>query len=329
MMGPRVMVRGIYATCLAVFVGGMLCVFGGTAQRFAVAFVTLAVLSSMAHDLFCRHVVRHPHVAYRLVSDDGRTLYVGSTNDVIRRLNEHTDGNGDPWRRQIHAMRLHRHAVSEAQARRIERRLIRCMTYAVGREWCRPLHNEVWTQPSSNPLTKLSTWAWTWLYVAQSFVFADCGWAGEPHTYGTWILAEHRPGIDDDDWPIDHEPPPADRAVSDPLTATYERDAAEWFRHAFTPIAIGPVRDVTRDEDPLRSRGSSTRNPTTGRDASRDPATDPHARPDHDTNGTGTTLVDDDDQDAGAPPNETATERRKRLARERAARYRAKKATGQ
>lgn len=328
MMGPYVMKRGTIATCVVVFVLGMVCVFGGALHRFAVAVVAVAVLSTMAHDLFCRHVVRRQHFVYRLVNDAGRTLYVGSTNDVIRRLNEHTDGNGDPWRRQIHAMRLHRNAISESQARRIERRLIRCMTYAVGREWCRPLHNEVWTQPPSNPIAKLSTWAWTWLYVAQSFVFADCGWAGEPHTYGTWIVAEHRPGIDDEDWPVDHDTPPDDHPAEDPLTATYERDAAAWERHAYTPIALPPVRDVTRDENPLRSRGSQQRDNDTGRHASRGSGTDPDARPDHIGRGD-STMVDDAYVEEQPPPNETAADRRKRLARNRAARYRARKTAGQ
>jgi predicted GIY-YIG superfamily endonuclease len=328
MMGPRIMVRGIYATCAVVFVAGLVCIFGGIAQRVAIGLVAVSVLASMGHDLFCRYVLDR-HVVYRLVNDGGRTLYVGSTDDVVRRLNEHTDGNGEPWRRDIHAMRIHRSVASEAQARRIERRLIRCMTYAVGREWCRPLRNEVWAQPPANPLAKLVTWAWMWLYVAQSFVFADCGWAGEPHTFGTWILAEHRPGADAEDWPDATEAHHSTTHGDDPLTATYERDASTPGRHAFTPIALPPVRDVTRDENPLRSRGSHQRDNDAGRHASRD---QPDATDERHVDGGGgaATMVDEEGyRYEPATPDETPEERRKRLGRNRAARYRqAKKSAG-
>lgn len=324
MMAGRFMWRGIIAVCVVEFGLGMMFVLGGPAHRVVVSVIVIPVLLSMLHDLACRHWSRAHHV-YRLVADDSATLYVGSTNDFLRRLNEHTDGSGEPWRRRIHAMRIHRSAATERQARRIERRLIRCMTYAVDREWAIPLHNETWIRPASNPLQRLSTWAWTWIYVAQAFVFSNCGWTHPPHIEGTWIIAEHRPHVDGEDWADVSEPEPVG-FDDEPLTATYQRDADHGQRHAFTLIALGPVRDVTRDENPLRSRGSTHGESGTGRDASREQVTghDQHHDGQPERGATMTDELGPDEEPA--PDNETPEARRKRLARNRARRYRASKA---
>lgn len=112
-------------------------------------------------------------VVYRLLDEHGRTLYVGSTNDLNRRAREHVAGP-EPWRREITHAVVHRHCHTERQARRVERRLIGAVTVG-SRSWlCRPLHNDLLTDPG--PV------AHVWLVVArlQGAVWARCAWRGGP-----------------------------------------------------------------------------------------------------------------------------------------------------
>lgn len=110
---------------------------------------------------------------YRLLDADGRTLYVGSTCDLVRRMGEHVAGP-EPWRQQITHAVVHRHCWTEGHARRVERRLIGAMVVGA-RQWlCPSVHNEVWTRPGPG--------AHVWLAVArtQGVLWARCAVRGGP-----------------------------------------------------------------------------------------------------------------------------------------------------
>lgn len=249
---------------------------------------------------------------YQLVDDDGLCLYVGSTNDVGRRVLEHTAGTGDPWRARIAGYNVARWCRSERQARRLEQRRIRVINLAADHARCPALHNEIYRSAHRRLLHRATTALWTPAYLLMSV--ASC--AACFHTFAAdYRVVPQRPGADTDDW-MDDRPDP------EPMTATYRRSGSEQARHAVTLLALPPVRDTSRPA-PSPLRGDAQPERDTSR---RDSVTDQRDR-----------YVDAVDRlaevmgteaEAGATAtvvgDETPEERRRRLGRERQAKRRAR-----
>lgn len=113
----------------------------------------LCVAWWLADQLLALHVFHSTHVVYFLLDRQGAVLYVGSTDDLERRYDEHTtpdEQSLEPWRRRVRGVALVRHCRSQRQARRVERRMIRALIVASERGLCPRLKNEVYSgRPSS------------------------------------------------------------------------------------------------------------------------------------------------------------------------------------
>jgi predicted GIY-YIG superfamily endonuclease len=300
-------------------------VLAGIATRLpypAVVALSVAValaLSGWLHDLACGH---YPgaHVVYRLVDKHGVTLYIGSTNDLRRRLDEHTNGGGEPWRRHIHAAIEHRLAVSERQARRMEERMIRAVTKGAEDYHCTPLHNDVWAAPVDRASTIVWVWIWKWLYLAQSMVFRGCAWAHPAGVVGWLVLAEHRPD-DGSEWdgPNDDPEPPDEQ----PTQAYYQRSsyppAPPYEMIALGPVASAMSASASASQGPLK--GASATSTSGHADADAQATTDDSAQgPTHGNRGR---RFEGGPQRQGPPDDADRAARRRAADAERKRRARA------
>lgn len=178
--------------------------------------VALAALGGVAaavgwwfvDQLAALHVFHSTHVVYFLLDRQGAVLYVGSTDDIDRRYDEHTapDEVGlEPWRRRIVAVTPVRQCRSQRQARRIERRMIRALIVAAEHGLCPRLKNEVY---AGRPSTLGRPWRAGWLavYWLVGVLFPACRWhrpnptPRQPPavTVDEWDGWEPPPGGDDD-----------------------------------------------------------------------------------------------------------------------------------
>lgn len=250
---------------------------------------------------------------YQLVDQDGLCLYVGSTNDIGRRVLEHTAGTGDPWRARIAGYNVARWCRSERQARRLEQRRIRVINLAADHARCPALHNEVYRAAHRRLVHRATTALWSPFYLLMSIT--SC--AACYHTFAAdYRVIPQRPDPDTDDWMDDPDPDP-------PMAASYQRRRPPPPRHAVTFPALPPVRDTSQPApSPLRGDAPPERD-TSRRDSvtdQRDRYADAFDRladvmsPETEAGST-TTVVDDD---------ETPEERRRRLSRERQAKRRAR-----
>src|SRR5688572_10056401 len=96
-------------------------------------------LWAMLSDLAASHLTGH--VCYQLHDDDHRVIYVGETNDVPRRMLEHTDGTEHDWYADIYGYTIARHCWTDRQAKRIERRRITVLNNCAAHDWCDRLRN--------------------------------------------------------------------------------------------------------------------------------------------------------------------------------------------
>lgn len=113
-----------------------------------------------------------PHVVYMLYSGT-RVIYVGQTDDVLRRMYQHTDGAEHTWWRDINGYNVARHCWSDRQARRIERRMITVINQCAERQWCDKLLNEIWGNTHTKWTVRLTLWWWKTWYLYASWC-ADC-----------------------------------------------------------------------------------------------------------------------------------------------------------
>lgn len=168
----------------------------------------LSVAWWLGSQLAARHLFHSPHVVYFLVGRDGRVLYIGSTDDIDRRYDEHTepDEQGlEPWRRHIVAVSVVRHCWSQRQARRVERRMIRALIVAAGWRLCPRVKNEVY---SGKPSAFARPWRalWAACYWANGVAFPLTCWhrpnpaPARPVAQrdGVWEKWEPSPIVDDD-----------------------------------------------------------------------------------------------------------------------------------
>lgn len=210
------------------------------------------VLWVLLSDLAARHL--SPHVVYQLHDDDHRVLYVGETNDVIRRMLEHTDGTEHDWYADIYGYTIARHCWSDRQAKRIERRRITVLNNCAEHAWCDRLRNEIYDDNHRRTGAILTVWTWKPLYLATSMVFDSCTF----HTpCGLTRPIPQRPEPDDD-LDVDEWAEADGPAVHEPHTATYERHQRT--SHApVTPLALPPV---SCHSEPVTSPRDTTRPPT-------------------------------------------------------------------
>ena len=113
-----------------------------------------------------------PHVVYMLYSGQ-RVIYVGETDDVMRRMYQHTDGVEHTWWRDIDGYTIARHCWSDRQAKRIERRLITVINRCAEKQWCDKLLNEIWGNTHTKWTVRLTLWWWKAWYLYASHC-ADC-----------------------------------------------------------------------------------------------------------------------------------------------------------
>lgn len=226
-----------------------------------VAFNVISVLVglvglSMVDEVVSKYVLHSPALVYFLRSEDGILLYCGSTNDLWRRMNEHTSDTTEAWRDDIATVSVVRHCHSLKQARRCEERRIRALTTAAKKSICPPLNNDVWAvserKSPGNPL-------WWRLYRAQSVVWYDCIFHRRQTDCGRRLVINRRPEATDDwdDW----QPEP------ETVEATYGRNEPP----NLTMLALGPAKpvmseDCPRTNDPsLRSREDQAQRTRPGR----------------------------------------------------------------
>jgi predicted GIY-YIG superfamily endonuclease len=128
--------------------------------------------------LVALHVFHSTHVVYFLTDRQGAVLYVGSTDDIDRRYDEHTAADEtslEPWRRRICGIAPVRQCRSQRQARRIERRMIRALVVAGERGMCPRLKNEIY---AGRPSALGRPWRamWVAVYWLNGCLFPLCRW---------------------------------------------------------------------------------------------------------------------------------------------------------
>lgn len=120
---------------------------------------------------------RSPHVVYFLVDRKGVVLYVGRTEDAMRRFFEHVDDD-EPgeWRKTIYDIVIVRHCRSFRQSARIERRMIRALMDGSRVRMCPPLNNLLLV---GRPLVASpSRWVWLGAYWLNGRLMPACRWHG-------------------------------------------------------------------------------------------------------------------------------------------------------
>lgn len=180
-------------------------------------------------------------MVYYLRDVGAELLYIGSTNDLPRRLNEHTDDRSEAWKRTIRHYTIARVCRSEKQARRIEERRIRAVTVAARHAWCPPLRNKTWSTTAPKGLGILAARLWSWAYIVESAVYNEARFHTLPRKVWTVPLrpeADEPPG---EDW-AETETISDDPIVDSPThEATYMRPE----RPERMAIALGPARPRT------------------------------------------------------------------------------------
>lgn len=214
----------------------------------AAAFVA-PILWVMLSDLAASYLTGN--VVYQLHDDQHRVIYVGETNDVTRRMLEHTDGTEHDWYTDIYGYTIARHCWTDRQCKRIERRRITVINQCARRSWCDRLRNEIYDDNHHKTGALLTVAVWKPLYLAASFVFDSCTFHSPA---GLTRTIPQRPEADDeldaDEWVEADEP-----AGTDSFNATYERRSQpSW--DVVAPLALPPVsghsqhvtdaRDTTR-----------------------------------------------------------------------------------
>lgn len=201
-----------------------------------------AVIATAASYLHDRLSARFkPWKVYALLDKHADIIYLGSTNHCARRLEEHLEDDGLPWKQQVRSMACVRCCWTEKQARRIEERRIKALTVGVEKNRVKVLHNEVHARPADNVAAR--SWRSTWLliYRLESWLQPSVRWIDNPQA---WWLTHQHPQADSE--PDAHQPDP--EPVDDPdgwVEATYERRPADrpdsGYRAAVPLLALSPV----------------------------------------------------------------------------------------
>lgn len=110
------------------------------------------------------------HVVYMLRNDRHDVIYVGQTDDVARRMYQHTDGTEHTWWRDIYGYTIWRHCWTDRHSRRIERRLIGVINRAANKNWCDKLLNEQFGEDHRKQARALPIRTWYLPYLASSFM---------------------------------------------------------------------------------------------------------------------------------------------------------------
>lgn len=200
----------------------------------------LATAGSYLHDRLSARF--KPWKVYALLDKHADVIYLGSTNLCARRLEEHLEDDGLPWKQQIRSMACVRCCWSEKQARRIEERRIKALTVGVDRNKVKVLHNEIHARPADNVGTRFWRSTWLLIYRVETWLQPSVRWIDNPQA---WWLA-HQPQPDPRTEPDDRQPDPG--PADDPddwVEATYERRPADrpdtGYRAAVPLLALSPV----------------------------------------------------------------------------------------
>lgn len=206
----------------------------------ALSLSCLAYAAWMLDQNFAVRFCRPFHVVYLLLNRAGEPLYIGSTDDLERRYDEHTADRhqaADPWRRAIAGVTVLRFCRSETQARRVERRMIRAYTaFSVRGDWtCPRLNNDHWADP---PPAYAKPWRRLWSTVYRVL--------GRLHPELCWDRPNPTPPRPETR-PLDDGPP---EAGYDPLGRTViDVDVIDDASSAVTTEPTAPVGGFTPDDD--------------------------------------------------------------------------------
>lgn len=196
------------------------------------------------------------HVVYMLYKDD-EVIYVGETDDVYRRMYQHTDGIEHTWWRDIHGYNIARHCWSDRQSKRIERRLIAVVNRCAEKSWCGKLRNEIWDDAHTELATRLTLWWWKFWYLYASHI-ADCRLF---HTTNRTFYCRSipaKPRSDSD--PEDQERWRGGEPRAEPRAeATYQRQERSTANHGVTILALPPVSSYADRNEPDRNDPSPSR----------------------------------------------------------------------
>jgi len=204
-----------------------------------------------------------PHVVYMLYSGQ-RVVYVGETDDVMRRMYQHTDGVEHTWWRDVDGYTIARHCWSDRQAKRIERRMITVINRCAEKQWCDKLLNEIWGNTHTKWTVRLSLWWWKAWYLYASFC-ADCRAFHDPQRELYYRSIPPRPDrpnpVGRNDWRGGEPRSKVHAQAADDLPP-----AADLFPSRAIVEATVAERDASRNE-PDRNDGTAPRRGATPRHA--------------------------------------------------------------
>lgn len=223
-----------------------------------IAFCAL-FLWPLASDTLARRY--SPHVVYILRDADHTAIYVGQTDDTMRRMYQHTDGMEHVWWRDIHGYTIWRHCWTDRQSRRIERRLVgvinSCAQPSTGLGMgsiSEKLRNEVYGEDHQKRSRSLSIAVWKPVYLLAS-ALQDSRAFHRPCTLSRSIPQRPNRGPSPDDFDLHDGPADScDRTGDEPITATYERRNAGQSPAAIAVHSLPPVS--CHNDEPVTARHS-------------------------------------------------------------------------
>lgn len=186
------------------------------------------------------HVLHSTHVVYYLLDAHGAVLYIGQTEDLERRYEQHTEDDeqaAEPWRRRIRGVVVVRHCRSQRQARRVERRMIRAVTYAANKGLCPRLRNQTDTRP---PAAIARPWVACWVvaYWFTGTLFPRVRWHRHNPTPLRGVAPRRRPADHWDQWS-----PGLDDDIIDAVIVNEPR------HHVITLALPPPTEGSDQDDD--------------------------------------------------------------------------------
>lgn len=243
------------------------------------AVLAAAWLGPMASDWLASR--RSSWVVYMLRNEHAEVIYVGQTDDTMRRMCQHTDGIEHVWWQEITCYTIWRHCWSKRQSKRIERRLVGVINRSADKKWCDKLRNEQYGNDHQRRSRNLGISTWKPIYLLASALW-DCRSFTRPAEFTRSIPRRpepHGPGGDDDLWADEDDW----SSGSGWTEATYERRQDNQHGPVATLLALPPASCHT--EEPVTPRHSHTQTPTgsVARDSTSHPPrrdTQPKASPD-------------------------------------------------
>ena len=256
-----------------------------THPAFTVAFCAV-VLAPIVSDLGAARL--SPWVVYVLRDRDGHAIYVGQTDDPMRRMYQHTDGVEHSWWRDIEGFTIWQHCWTLRQSERVEQRLVGVINRCSDKDWCDKLRNEQFGEDHRKTSRALPIMVWRPVYMLSSWM-VDSRSFTRPAAYFRSI--PQRPNRQHDDDYADHFDGfdnAAGPSEEHRTEATYERPSNGRQRMGLEPLALPPASCHTDDPVTACHSRNKGRSPLAGDTPSQDPGRDTQQTP----GATGATIRD-------------------------------------